>query len=90
SDPRVFSKAFLSVSSDGKLWLNFGCLQGETTVEGFRDGLAEGVRDSLGISIPGDYARRYPSVDIKNWGPRVDAFIKLLRELSAQYPRRNS
>lgn len=90
-DLKFHLKSIFSISSDGKLWLHLGNLQGDNPIEQFRDAFANAAKDKLGVSIPNDYIiKRYPSVDIKHWGPRVETFINLLDELSAKYLSHNS
>jgi hypothetical protein len=85
----LFPKSFIGVSSNGKLWLNFGALEGNDLIESFRNAFAESVKQTLAVSIPSDLSRKYPSVDIKIWGPKVEDFINLLSELVSQYETDN-
>jgi len=85
----LFPKSVIGVSSDGKLWLNFGALEGNDLSESFRDAFAEAVKQKLAVSLPSDLSRKYPSVDIKIWGPKVEDFINLFSELVSQYETDN-
>ena len=78
--PRFGSKAVITVFSDGRLTLPFGGLNGDPTVERFRDELAEAA-STLQLTVPEDYRTRYPSTKIAGWEHKVDSIIQTLLEL---------
>lgn len=85
--PHFFPKSLIAIFADGKLWLNFASMNGNETIEKFRDKLAEHVSSKLSISFPEDLEKRFPSVPPDNWAPMADEFISILDSLIEQAPK---
>ncbi len=82
---KMFQKSFISVFTDGRMWLNFGLFQGSDSIEEFRSDFAKGAEKIFGISLPSDLDSKFPSLDIKDWSPKLEEFINLLHELVSHY-----
>ena len=74
---KMFQKSVISVFTDGRMWLNFGWLRGTDSIEEFRSDFAKAAEKIFGISLPSDLDSKYPSLDIKDWSPKLDEFINL-------------
>jgi hypothetical protein len=81
SYPAINSSSFLSVFSDGHLTLNFGNVNSSKDAADFRDQFKELVTTRLGLEVPGDYQKRFPTYLPKLWSPKIGLVIKILREL---------
>jgi hypothetical protein len=69
------------MTSSGILWLNFPGISGSEQALDIRDYLKVGVESRLGLSVPADYASRFPSYKIGIWRDKVDGLIQVLSEI---------
>jgi hypothetical protein len=84
--PSVSSQSFISMTSDGRLWFNFGNFRSSDTADAaaiLRDRLKEFVTGKLGLSVPDDYQRRFPNFPVSTWLPKLNLLEDGIRELFA-------
>lgn len=81
----ICHKSVFSVTTWGGLVLNFGALNTSEAAMSFRDKLRDMVVQRLGLNVPSDYIRKWPSYPDSVWVPKVDAVLDGLRELVAVY-----
>jgi len=83
----LFSKAVFVVFTNGRFGLNFGGLLGNSIIEEFRDTLASETTNKLGLSLPGDFKKKYPSFSADEWSPKVQELISILEDLFEKYSK---
>jgi len=84
-EPAICSRSLISALSDGSLSFCFGWLKGTPPAERLRDRMKDMVVDRLGLAIPDDYARKWPSFQISEWGPKVDELVHVLKDLLGEF-----
>lgn len=75
-----------SVDTNGKLYLSFRYLDGDSFMESFRDYFAREVTHKLGLKLPDDFKNH--SVRFDHWVPKVEGFINILKDLRDKYSQR--
>ncbi len=83
--PHLTHRSVAGVFSDGRMWFNFPYLSGTELLENAREEFARSLTEGLGLSLPADYSKRYPSVPVHAWAPKIDEFLVILCELVAKY-----
>ena len=78
---KISIRSLYSVFSNGVLRINFGWLNDNESTEKYRDDFKIKLEKLKGISIPNDYQGKHVDVPVKNWAPRLDDFIKIVRDL---------
>ena len=78
---KISIRSLYSVFSDGILQINFGWLDDSESTEKYRDDFKRKLEILKGISIPNDYQGKWIGVPVKKWAPRVDDFIKIVKDL---------
>lgn len=78
---KISIRSLYSVFSNGILRINFGWLNDNESTEKYRDDFKIKLEKLKGISIPNDYQGKHVDVPVKNWAPRLDDFIKIVRDL---------
>jgi hypothetical protein len=63
------------------LQINFGWLDDSESTQKYRDDFKRKLEKLKGISIPNDYQGKWVGVPVKKWAPRVDDFIKIVKDL---------
>jgi hypothetical protein len=86
-EPSISSNSLLNVLSDGRLQLNFGQLKGSEGVEKARDRFKGLVAQKTNLSIPDDYARRWPNFTIADWNTQAGQLADALADLLAENRR---
>jgi hypothetical protein len=85
--PSVYSQSFISMTSDGRLWFNFGNFRSSDNADAaaiLRDRLKEFVTGKLGLSVPDDYQRRFPNFPVSTWLPKLNLLEDGISELFAE------
>jgi hypothetical protein len=80
-DSSLKTGSLISVFTDGRIWLNFGSLHGNPEVESLRNRMKDLAVQSLGFQIPDDFAGRYPSFKMEQWGDQADTLVEILHDL---------
>lgn len=83
-NPKFFKisiRSLYSVFSSGILRFNFGWLNDNESTGKYRDDFKRKLEKLKGISIPNNYQEKYVDVPAKEWAPRVNDFIKIVRDL---------
>ncbi len=78
---KISVRSLYSVFSNGMLQINFGWLNDNESTEKYRDDFKRKLEKLKGISIPSDYQGKWVDVPVKEWAPRVNDFIKIVRDL---------
>lgn len=78
---KISIRSLYSVFSDGVLRINFGWLNDNESTEKYRDVFKRKLEKLKGFSMPNDYQGEYFDAPIKEWAPRVNDFIKIVRDL---------
>jgi hypothetical protein len=78
---KISIRSLYSVFSNGILRINFGWLNDNESTEKYRDNFKRKLEKLKGFSIPNDYQGEYVDFSAKEWVPRVDSFIKIVRDL---------
>ena len=79
--PKICSKNLFNVRSDGFLEVNLGAMnQNEQDME-TRDQLRDILANSMLLTVPEDYTRRYPRYKIEVWGGKANTLTNELRDL---------
>jgi len=74
------TRSIITVSSDGRLSLNFGWLTDTDTGERYAHELHDHVENRLGLELPDDYATSYPVLQIEQWAHKAEELIRALEE----------
>lgn len=81
--PAINSKAVISIGSDGKVWVNFGAFSSNEAEKAIQMRMASWV-SSIGLAVPDDMDRRYPSYPIEAFGvDPADSVARLARSLAS-------
>ncbi|XHX78323.1 MAG: hypothetical protein RBJ76_28525 [Stenomitos frigidus ULC029] len=83
-DSSISERVFSGVTSEGRLFFNFGWLTGEIA-ERARDNLKTLIVQRTDLPISDDYVKRYPSYPITIWGSQADLVFESLRDLLAEF-----
>lgn len=75
----VSRKSVFSAWSSGVLAVNFKWLKDSETTRSWRVGFGEALKRE-GFRLPTDFTERFVSIEVEDWVPRVDVFIRLLGE----------
>ncbi len=79
--PLICTRSLLTVKSDATLVANFGWLNGTQQAEQTRDRLKGLLIEKLGVAVPDDYSKRYPSYSAGQWAAKSEILIDILRQL---------
>lgn len=83
-DASISERVFSGVTSEGRLFFNFGWLIGGTA-ECARDSLKTLIVQRTDLPISDDYVKRYPSYPITRWGSQANSVFESLRDLLAEF-----
>ena len=78
---KISIRSLYSVFSNGILRINFGWLNDNENTEKYRDDFKKKLEKLKGISMPNEYQGNYVDFLAEEWEPRVDDFIKIVRDL---------
>ena len=78
---KISIRALYNVCSEGSLGINFGSLHDNEITEKYRDEFKKELERIFNIKFPADYNKKYPSVSIKKWGPKVNEFMEVIENL---------
>jgi len=78
---KISIRSLYSVFSSGMLQINFGWLNDNESTEKYRDNFKKKLEKLKGFSIANDYRGKWVDVSVEKWAPRVDDFIKIVRDL---------
>ena len=85
--PNLFPKSIISVVTKGLVYLNFGALRGNESIESFRDDFAQAISEDLGAKLLKDFITRYPSLMPAVWVHKVDILISIIQKLIDKYEK---
>ena len=89
-DSLISQKPLITVTSYGRLYLNFACLNETEVAEHARDRLKQLITQRTSLSISEDYRNKYPGYSITQWGNRAELILDCLKELMAEFQGPNS
>jgi hypothetical protein len=75
------SAAVLGVSTSGKLSLSFGSLGKSDTERAFREKLRQLAVEKLGLTVPEDFEKKYPSYEFDEWSGKAGLLLESLRAI---------
>lgn len=75
------NRSFISVSTNGKLGINFGWFNDNPQREAFQHRMKELAIENLGFDLPEDYQNKWPNYPASEWCPKVDAVIQMCEQL---------
>lgn len=78
---KISIRSLYSVFSDGTLIINFGWLNDSESTEEYRDNFKNELEKIKDITIPDDYKGKWFDVPIQKWAPKVNDFIKIVKDL---------
>ena len=81
----ICPRSLLTVSSNGDMWLNFPWLNGSETADRARERLKDLVVQRVGFLIPDNYARKWPTYPVSEWGSKVGSLLEALKQLVAEF-----
>jgi hypothetical protein len=81
----IFRKSLLALLSNGNLTINLGELNGDEAVERARDRFKELVVQNVGLKVPDDYKRKYPSYRMSDWGGKAEKLAEVLKMLLEEF-----
>ena len=81
----IFKRSLLQVVSNGNLYLNFQWLNENEAEEKARVRFKDLVVQNSSLLIPEDYADKFPTYRINEWGDKADQIINALKQLLTDY-----
>lgn len=79
--PQSENKTVLTVFSHGRLELYFGNLKGSQQLESFRDSWKDLIVEKVGLEVPEDYYKKFPTYAIGLWEPKLDLLLHAIDKL---------
>jgi hypothetical protein len=83
----LFPKSIISAVTKGSVYLNFGALRGNESIESFRDDLAQAISEELGVELPIDFKEKYPGIVPADWIHKVDILTGIIQKLIDKYEK---
>jgi hypothetical protein len=77
--PDVCPRTFLTVKTDGELWVNLGYVDGSDVANDFREHLKSILSRHLGVTLPPNY---YALIKPESWRNNAPVLIDALRQLA--------
>jgi hypothetical protein len=65
--PRVFPKSIFQITTDGAIYINFGWLKGDESVDRYVDFFASELKDKVNLKLPANFRDKFPSYKSSVW-----------------------
>jgi hypothetical protein len=84
-EPSICPRSLVTVWSDGRLDINYGWLTGSEVAERGRERLKDLIAQRVGLKVPDDDARHWPSYSHADWTGKAEMLAEVLVELAREY-----
>ena len=84
--PHLGKYSVFSVFSNGRLVVNFGNFRNTPEQSKFAAFLKDQLVSNLGVTVPEDYERRYPSFSIKQWSDSIEKLVEVIELALQKFP----